>query len=207
MTQNRYISLHSTQSGAVPTASGMYVGELAVNTADGKLFTRHDDQVVALNDTTNFVSSSQQIVDSIDGQIITPSQVTSSFSGQLTGNKVTITTATSSSTIISSSLKSGIFAATEVVDPPISVSSFAGVSVDYTAQRPGANRSGVLLASWSGSNVTYTDISNTDVGDTSDLSFNFIKAGNDILLRAYSLGSGSGTWTVQFLFKMFPNLM
>lgn len=207
MTQNRYISIHSTQSGAIPTASALYVGELAVNTADGKLFTRHGNQVVALNDTTNFVSSSQQIVNSINGQVITPSQVTSSFSGPLTGNKVTITTAISSSTIISSSIKSGIFAATEVVDPPIPISSFAGVSVDYTAQRPGGNRSGVLLASWGDSEVTYTDISNTDVGDTSDLSFNFIKAGDDILLRAYSQGLGSGTWTVQFLFKMFPNLL
>jgi len=208
MTQNRFIPLHSTQSGAIPTASGMFVGELAVNTADGKLFTRHGNQVIALNDTTNLISSSQQIVSSIQGQVISPSAVTSSFYGQLEGNKIVLNTATSSiSTTVSSSVKSGIFNATEVVDPPIPVSSFSGVSVEYTAQRTGAARSGMLLASWSGSTVSYTDFSNADVGDTQDLSFNFIKSGNNILLRAYSVGSGSGTWTVQFLYKMFPNLL
>lgn len=207
MTQNRYISIHSTQSGAIPTASALYVGEIAVNTADGKLYTRHDNVVVALNDTANFVSSSQQIISSIQGQVISPAAVTSSFYGELEGNKVVLATFTSASTTISSSIKSGIFNATEAIDPPIPISYFSGVSVDYTAQRVGGVRSGILLASWSGSSVTYTDISNTDVGDTWDLSFNFIKAGDDVLLRAYSLGSGSGTWTVQFLFKMFPNLM
>lgn len=207
MTQNRYISIHSTQSGAIPTASALYVGEIAVNTADGKLFTRHGDQVIGLNDTTNFVSSSQQIINSINGQIITPAQITSSFNGNIASTNIQVTTGETSNTIISSSVKSGIFDATEVINPPIPVTSFAGVTVDYTAQRIGATRSGVLLASWSGSNVTYTDVSNTDVGETWDLSFNFIRSGNDILLRAYSLGSGSGTWTVQFLFKMFPNLL
>jgi hypothetical protein len=207
MTQNRFIPLHSTQSGAIPTASGMFVGELAVNTADGKLFTRHEDQVVALNDTTNFVSSSQQILDVINGSQIIPVSVTSSFFGPTEGNKVVLTTTTSATTIISSSIKSGIFNATEVVDPPIPMVEFSGVSVEYTAQRETAVRSGILLASWSGSSVTYTDVSNTDVGDSSDLSFNFVKIDNNILLRAYSQGIGAGTWTVQFLFKMFPNLL
>lgn len=84
---NRFIPLYSTQSGAVPTASALYVGELAVNTADGKLFTRHEDYVVALNDTTNFVSSSGQVVALINGQNITPlSVLADSFTGSFTGS-------------------------------------------------------------------------------------------------------------------------
>lgn len=87
MAQNRYISLHSTQSGAIPTASGMFVGEIAVNTADGKLYTRHGNYVVALNDTTNFISSSNQVVALIDGQTITPFIVSAeSLIGSLTGS-------------------------------------------------------------------------------------------------------------------------
>ena len=94
-----------------------------------------------------------------------------------------------------------------MIDPPIPSITFRGVSVEYNAQRVGSSRSGILLASWTDSEISYTDVSNTDVGDTADLSFNFIRVGGDILLRAYSEGIGSGDWTVQFLFKMFPNLL
>lgn len=39
----RIITKHSTTAGAVPTASQLEVGELAVNTADNKVFTKHTD--------------------------------------------------------------------------------------------------------------------------------------------------------------------
>jgi hypothetical protein len=117
-----------------------------------------------------------------------------------------LTNVSSTATIISSSVKSGVFAATEIIDPPFSSTQYSGVSVEYVAQRTGALRAGALYATWSGSSVSYTDISNTGVGDTSDLSFNFIRVGSNILLRAYSAGSGSGTWTIQCLFKMFSNV-
>jgi len=87
MAINRFIPLHSSQSGAIPTASGLFPGELAINTADGKLFTRHGDQVIALNDTTNFVSSSQQVINHINNQPITPlSVLATSFTGSFTGS-------------------------------------------------------------------------------------------------------------------------
>lgn len=87
MAINRFIPLHSSQSGAIPTASGLFPGELAINTADGKLYSRHENQVIALNDTTNFVSSSQQVINHINGQIITPlSVLAESFTGSFTGS-------------------------------------------------------------------------------------------------------------------------
>lgn len=55
MPQNRFIPLFSTQSGAIPTASALYEGELAINIADGRLFTRSGSAIVLLN---NGVSSS-----------------------------------------------------------------------------------------------------------------------------------------------------
>jgi len=109
--------------------------------------------------------------------------------------------------VLNSSLTTDIFAESRTIQPLIPAVSHSAISVEYTVQREAATRSGVLMASWSGSSITYTDISNTDVGETWDLSFNFIKTGDDILLRAYSLGSGSGTWTVHCLFKLFPNLL
>ena len=150
------------------------------------------------------VSSSQQIVEGINNQIITPAQVTASIQS----NTIAVSTnSPNTNTIISSSVKSGIFNATEILEPAIPIDKFIGTSVEYTAQRETAVRSGFLIASWSGSSITYTDVSNADVGDTSDLSFNFIRVGDMALLRAYSAGIGSGAWTVQVLFKMFPNLL
>ena len=49
MTINRYIPLYSTESTAAPSASDLYVGELAVNVTDGAIYTRNTlDQIVLL---------------------------------------------------------------------------------------------------------------------------------------------------------------
>ena len=48
MAFNRFVPLYSTQSGAVPTASALVEGELAINIADGKLYTRSGSNIVLL---------------------------------------------------------------------------------------------------------------------------------------------------------------
>jgi hypothetical protein len=207
MTQNRFIPLHSLVAGAVPTASGLYQGELALNLADGKIYTRSGSSILVLNETDGFFSSSQQIdIQEIPGIEDYATVFSNSFEGtqQITGSVIF----DGASVEISSSLKGGIFNATELIDPLIPVAKYSGVSIEYTAQRATAIRSGIILASWSGSTITHTDVSNTEIGDdTNDLSFNFVRIGDDIRFRAYSQGLGTGEWTVQFLFKMFPNLM
>ena len=81
------------------------------------------------------------------------------------------------------------------------------MTVEYLAQRPGACRMGIIMASWlNTASVTFTDISTTDIGDTSDITFRFLSSSNELRLRVNSDGSGSGAWTVQSLFKLFPNL-
>jgi hypothetical protein len=104
------------------------------------------------------------------------------------------------------SINSGVFGVTEDVLPFISTIEYSGTIIEYVAQAPGATRIGMIMATWSGSNVVFTDISTADVGDTSDISFGFIQTGNIFKLRVNSNGSGSGPWTVQSLFKLFPNL-
>jgi hypothetical protein len=42
---------YNTTAAAVPTASNMLVGELVVNTADGKLYTKHSNGTVVLVNT------------------------------------------------------------------------------------------------------------------------------------------------------------
>lgn len=105
------------------------------------------------------------------------------------------------------SISSGIFGVSEYIQPFISTQSYSGASIEYIAQRPGATRMGIIMATWaSGSTLTFTDISTADVGDTGDISFIFLPSGSYYRLRVNSSGTGSGAWTVQSLFKLFPNL-
>ena len=198
MPANRFIPLYNSQYGAIPTASAMYDGELAVNISDGKLYTKSGSAIVALNDTTNFVSSSAQVVGLIVNQDIQPRSVESS-EFKMDAGAVSI--------IFTGSINTGIFGATEYIQPYISTTQYSGMTVEYLAQRPGACRMGIIMASWlDTASVTFTDISTTDIGDTSDISFRFLSSSNELRLRVNSDGSGSGAWTVQSLFKLFPNL-
>ena len=107
---------------------------------------------------------------------------------------------------LTGSVTSGIFGVSEYVLPYISTLDYSGASIEYLANRPGATRMGIILATWSGSNIVFTDVSSADIGDTSDISFSFLHFSNQFRLRVNSEGSGSGTWTVQSLFKLFPAL-
>lgn len=196
MTQNRFIPLINTKVGAIPTASALYEGELALNIADGKLYTRSGSAIIHINRTES--ASLGDVLNAIDGQIITPSQVESS-TFLLNAGTVSIT--------FTGSINTGIFGTSEYIQPFISTQSYAGASIEYIAQRPGATRMGIIMATWAaGSTLTFTDISTADVGDTGDISFVFLPSGSYYRLRVNSGGTGSGTWTVQSLFKLFPNL-
>lgn len=198
MPANRFIPLYNSEYGAIPTASAMYDGELAVNISDGKLYTKSGSAIVALNDTTNFVSSSAQVVGLIVNQDIQPRSVESS-EFKMDAGTVSIT--------FTGSINTGIFGATEYIQPYISTTQYSGMTVEYLAQRPGACRMGIIMASWlNTSSITFTDISTTDIGDTSDISFRFLSSSNELRLRVNSTGTGTGAWTVQSLFKLFPNL-
>lgn len=107
---------------------------------------------------------------------------------------------------ITGSVTSGIFGVSEYVLPYISTLDYAGASIEYLASRPGATRMGMLLATWSGSEIVFTDVSTADIGDTSDISFAFLHFANEFRLRVNSNGSGSGAWSVQSLYKLFPKL-
>lgn len=198
MPANRFIPLYNTNYGAVPTASAMYDGELAVNISDGKLYTKSGSAIVVLNDTTNFVSSSAQVVGLLVNQDIQPHSVESS-EFKMDAGTVSI--------IFTGSINQGIFGATEYIQPYISTTRYSGMTVEYLAQRPGACRMGIIMAAWlNTASITFTDISTTDLGDTSDITFKFLSSSNELRLRVNSDGSGSGAWTVQSLFKLFPNL-
>lgn len=68
MTNRTIITKHSTTVGAVPLVSNLEVGELAVNTADAKLFTKHSDgSIVSLTpDAADLSAINQDIKPAVD---------------------------------------------------------------------------------------------------------------------------------------------
>ncbi len=149
------------------------------------------------NKPTGLVSSSVQTVQNVSGSNIITNKVESNEFKLIAGN-VSLT--------LTGSINTGIFGATEYVYPFISTSSFSAATIEYVATRQGGLRVGMILAGWSGSTTTVTDVSSTDVGDTSDILFSLVQDAGYIKLRVESLGSGSYPWTVQSLFKLFPSL-
>jgi hypothetical protein len=181
----------SSTSGSIPATSSLDTGELAINVADAKIYIKQNDGVVE-----TIRSPLTMDVQNLGDVLVTGKQ---KMSGSLN--------LTSANIELTGSLISGVFNATELVYPTLSTTLYAGANIDYTAQRTSGIRTGTIMTSWSGSNISYTDISNSDVGDTEDLSFNLIRFDDQIQLRVYSQGLGSGEWTIHFLFKLFPNLM
>ncbi len=53
----KVITKKSTVAGKVPLSSDLDIGELAVNTADKKLYTKHNDNAVVQIGTTITISS------------------------------------------------------------------------------------------------------------------------------------------------------
>jgi hypothetical protein len=210
LTNGQVLSYNSTSglwenTNQINTSSftGSFTGVLigtsswASNAISSSFATTASYAVNAASVPAGTVSSSTQVVTYVSGSTIVPNRVESNEYKLIAG---------AVSLIFTGSITSGIFGATEYVLPFIPTSSFCAATVEYVASRVGGLRVGVILAGWSGSNTTVTDISSTDVGDTSDIRFSLVQSDGYIKLRVESLGSGSYPWTVQSLFKLFPFL-
>lgn len=167
----------SLTSGSIPTTASLEEGELALNIPNRLLYSISGSDAIILNTTGSY-------------QI----------------NQFDLTAADNMVTVKGTTLNN-VFYETAIVDPPISATMFSGASIQYNAQRTGASRSGTVMTSWDDTNLVYTDNSTSDVGDTADISFNLIRIGNEIWLRAYSEGLGIGGWNISFTFTLFPNLL
>ena len=191
---SQYVSITVNQYVGRTVATNVPSASIAVSSSYA---TTASYAVNAASVPAGTVSSSAQVVTYVSGSTIVPNRVESNEYKLIAG---------AVSLIFTGSITSGIFGATEYILPFIPTSSFCATTVEYVASRVGGLRVGIILAGWSGSNTTVTDISSTDVGDTSDIRFSLVQSDGYIKLRVESLGSGSYPWTVQSLFKLFPFL-
>lgn len=87
---NRFIPLHLTSSGAVPTASDMAIGELATNIADGTLFMRSGSQVLLMA-AVNAISASYAQTSSLVNATSASYAQTSSVTATATSSSYALT--------------------------------------------------------------------------------------------------------------------
>lgn len=193
---------------ARPVSSSPYIA----NTTNPSIFVTSGSELGSAYTPIEFQGSGSHT----DGRVTVTTPLVAKQSVEVTGS-TTVTefvktneyklNAGTVSIIFTGSINTGIFGTTEYIYPYISTTQYSGMTVEYLAQRPGACRMGIIMASWlNTASVTFTDISTTDIGDTSDITFRFLSSSNELRLRVNSDGSGSGAWTVQSLFKLFPNL-
>lgn len=105
---------------------------------------------------------------------------------------------------LTGSVTTGIFAETRTIFPEINTGSVSAANIEYVVRRAGGVRIGMVMGTWNAGNYAFTDISSTDVGDTIDISTNFMILNDRVYFQVNSVGSGSGAWTVQTLYKLFP---
>jgi hypothetical protein len=83
----------------------------------------------------------------------------------------------------------------------ISATNVDAVFFDYVIKNSTTDlRAGTVLAVTNGSTVEYTDISTTDIGDTSKITMLADVSGGNIRLRA-SIDTGAGSWTIRTLLR------
>ena len=112
----------------------------------------------------------------------------------------------SSSMVLTGSVSTGVLGIETQIYPLINTGSFSAVVVDYVAERAGGLRTGQITAGWKNGSITFTDVSNVDIGNSGDIEFNFILVGGYASLLLVNMGGGSDIWTVQTLYHLFPRL-
>ena len=77
-----------------------------------------------------------------------------------------------------------------------STGSYTSAFGKYTLFNGANARAGEFMTVWNGTNVTYTDISMTDIGDTATITFQSAVVGANIQINAVAGASG---WTIKML--------
>lgn len=112
-----------------------------------------------------------------------------------TSNEVTI-----NNTLFNTQVNSDVDTGTETV-ATVSTSSFSSAFFDYYIQDGTNYRAGTVSSVWNSSGVVrYTDVSTTDIGNTSDLTFGVVLTDSTASLQATAL---SNNWNIKTFVRAF----
>jgi hypothetical protein len=142
-----------------------------------------------------YMNANNQVV--IGNQTINTSGTTGITSTSISGSQtITGSLVVSGSILINGSLINGSSIVTTngtTIVQTDTTGSYNSAFYKYSISNGGSARSGEVVAVWNGSNVVYKESSTTDIGSTTDLTFNVTLSGTNVRLNA----SSTGGWTVK----------
>jgi len=168
----------SSVPGKVPTTAQLEAGEIAINTADGKLYFERDDASIQTIVTTNAV---------ITGSL--------NITGPITGSDVRINGSLSiqgTTTVDQEGIL--VTGTTSLTVKSISTGSYEGAFLDYILSSSTNKRAGTLTTVWTGANIEWKDVSTLDLGSTEGAEFTPTLAGSNANIV---LAVPAGTWTLK----------
>ena len=213
----------SAVAGRIPTTSSLSLGELAANTADGKLYFKRGDDTIQTIFTTNALITGSfslfgntQLTGSLavtgsTNSIVGGLEIYDTASGSAQAHPVLAVyenTASDTHINIDSDVAYGVYNQTEYVKEkhgrvtiaPTSSSivvedrtRYAGISIDYVLKMDTNLRTGHLLLTTTSGETTFTDVSTTDIGDTTALEFTASRDSGKIQVRLQNNGASNVT--------------
>ena len=163
----------SSVPGKVPTTAQLDPGEIAINTADGKLYFERDDTSIQTIVTTNALITGSL---NINGNV----SITGSLSLQ------------GSTTVVQEGIL--VSGTTSLTVASISTGSYEGAFLDYVIASGSNKRAGTLATVWTPLDIEWNDVSTLDLGSTIGAEFTPTLAGSNANLV---LAVPAGTWTVK----------
>jgi hypothetical protein len=80
----------------------------------------------------------------------------------------------------------------------IPTSAYTGAFFDYTVSNSAGLRAGNVMSIWSGTTAKYTEVSTTDIGDTSPITFSVGVSGGNAVLSA---SATTNNWVVKVIIR------
>ena len=163
----------SSVPGKVPTTAQLDPGEIAINTADGKLYFERDDTSIQTIVTTNALITGSL---NINGNV----SITGSLSLQ------------GSTTVVQEGIL--VTGTTSLTVKSLSTGSYEGAFLDYVLSSTSNKRAGTLTSVWTSANIEWKDVSTLDLGSTESAEFTPILTGSNARIV---LDVPGGDWTVR----------
>jgi hypothetical protein len=74
---------------------------------------------------------------------------------------------------------------------------YDGAFIEYTVVQGSDARAGTLMAIWNGTTTSFTETTTTDIGNTTDVIFDFASTGTDVAFR----GNASAGWIIKCIIR------